>query len=182
MSDYTPKSGYLWFKAMANGGAVTRYHTRPMLRPQCVAAHSWGVAMVLMASGHASAALVTAALVHDNHEYETGDSPGHIKWANPAFAQMLDDMGAEFDTRYGLDRIPLTDVERLLLRWADIFELVHHCIVDARMGNTLAHDIINRGMGGLRKHLRLWEMNEAVPTSITDMTSALFNEAQVYID
>lgn len=177
-------TGYRWFKQMADGGAVTRYHTRRMLVPQCNAAHQWGVAMVLWAAGVANDRLLAAALTHDVHEYATGDSPANAKWANPALTQVLHDMAEQFNGEYGLNSIKLSGEEQLLLRWADLFELVHHAIVEVRMGNSYAREIINNGVSAMRKLLNSWSNDGHLalpPDSITSMSADLFNEAQVFL-
>jgi hypothetical protein len=172
---------YTWVKDMRDGGAVTRYHTRRMLRPQTNDAHSWGVAVLLLAVG-ASAPVVAAALVHDCHEYCDGDTPANAKWGNPALSQVLDDMASEFNQQHGIDMRALSPSDMLLLRWADVFELVQHAMTDAHMGNRYAIEIIHNGIGALQRlQPRMAKELGGVYVDVNEMTQQLFNEAQVYL-
>lgn len=71
--------------AVREGGAVERCHTIPHTRPYTVAAHSWGVAVLLhqIFSGHPRYyEALELALFHDVPERWTGDLPAPIKHNN----------------------------------------------------------------------------------------------------
>lgn len=71
-----------------DSGFVQRYSSRPTLARygQTLAAHQWGVAMILkILKPDAPEALLMAALTHDVGELVVGDLPYPFKRANPEF-------------------------------------------------------------------------------------------------
>jgi 5'-deoxynucleotidase YfbR-like HD superfamily hydrolase len=122
-----------------SGGAVARYHTE-RIAPQSVAAHSWGVAAILLElhrPGTPSSELLQCALLHDVAEVATGDLPAPVK-------RRLN-LGAAFDaaeteelSRHDIALPALTPVEAWLLKLADCLEGAYYCTEQARMGNRYA--------------------------------------------
>ena len=112
-------------------GAVQRYHAAPTVPSQTVAAHSWGVMVILLyitAARDLSPALLTEAALHDAGELFTGDIPYTFKRDNPAIRATL--QAAEHAARAenvlaAVDS--LTARETALLKVADTLEGLHHC-------------------------------------------------------
>jgi 5'-deoxynucleotidase YfbR-like HD superfamily hydrolase len=137
------------FAYLMAGGRVRRYHTAPV-REQSVAAHSWGVAAVLMAAfPGVSGSLLRAALLHDVHEHKTGDIPAPAKWEHEGFSKALE--AVEIELEMAMNTVPqLTKQEAALLKWADALELVSHCLYDAERGNALALPVALAGVRCIR--------------------------------
>lgn len=185
---------YEWLSVMRDAGAVQRFHTTRMLRPQSQAAHGWGVAMVLLAVG-APPSVLAYALVHDTPELWTGDVPSPAKWRSPELESALRQVECQFFTEHGIDKHSLNDVEMALIKWADYFELAQQCMEEARMGN--AHYVrrmlsnalrcMQQARGKLqalarcrRRARALWPAG-VVLSGINDMSLQLHNDAQVFL-
>lgn len=72
------------FKRVKRGrvaGMVRRYHTMTMAHPEDVAQHSFNVMnlLMIMTDGQASRNLMVYALMHDQGEWMTGDTPSTVK-------------------------------------------------------------------------------------------------------
>ena len=141
------------FQKLYHAGAVKRYHTVRVHNPQDLAAHSWGVAMIISAISEEppSANLLMAALTHDLAESETGDIPAPVKWNNTTISNALDDLEFRFDKEHQII-FDLTDEELSLLTWADTFELVLYCGVELNMGNSFMRGTYNRGKIRLKQY------------------------------
>lgn len=75
-------------------GRVARYHATPSVSTQSVAAHSWGVAVLLLhIFPDCSKGLLKEALLHDTEEYWTGDIPYHFKRDCPEAKELSERMG-----------------------------------------------------------------------------------------
>lgn len=135
-------------KEIYESGKVKRYHTAQTLKEQNNAAHSWGVAtIVLWLCPEASANLLKAALLHDTAELFTGDVPAPVKWKHEDIAAALD--AAEFEAlaRMGISTLftDLTHEEMQYLKFADMAELVLFAANEIRIGNATMIDIYRRG-------------------------------------
>lgn len=138
---------------LRNAGAVTRYHTARMLRTQNLAEHSFGVALIILqAYPAASPRLLAAALYHDLAEVATGDLPAPVKWDNAGLKAMVEHVEARYERKMGLD-MELSEGERHILKWADMFELVLWCWEEYQLGNTYALEIMWRGVHFLQHEL-----------------------------
>ena len=129
------------------GGSVVRYHTHPTQRSQTVAEHSFGVANLVMylTEGAASRDLILAAMWHDVSEEATGDVPAPVKWNSPDLKRLLDEIEDQHRERHGLDT-ELTTHERVILKYADMSELVLWSLEEYMLGNRYARDLIDRGL------------------------------------
>lgn len=117
-------------------GAVKRWHTKLTIKEQDVAAHSWGVAMVLRyIYPEANADVLMAALTHDLHESEAGDIPYPFKRNNPDVAAAYSRQEAQFEEANEIN-VPLLPFERKLLKWCDMMELALWCKRELSLGNT----------------------------------------------
>ncbi len=152
------------------GGAVKRYHTVTMIKEQTVAAHSWGVACVLIdILGEPSAKLLKAALYHDVAESMTGDVPATTKWKYTELAEALQKAEEDVERSLGIYVTGLTSSELSTLKFADMVDLILHCVKEYRLGNRDALEIITRGMNYLDD--RVW----------SEECSAYFDHLQIYV-
>ena len=133
--------------SLREASQVVRYHTVQTIGRQTVAEHSYHVAMLVLrfTDGNASQELLKAVLYHDLPEVETGDLPATFKWANLGVVQALNRVEEAFDEKYGTS-VTLTDEERLILKAADILELVEYCIDQMNLGNRNMRIIAFRGL------------------------------------
>jgi len=141
------------FATLYNAGAVKRYHTMRVHEHQSLAAHSWGIAMILAAicDEPPSGELLLAALTHDLAEIETGDVPAPMKWNDQDLSDSLYDAGTKFDREHGIV-FDLSDQEYQLLQWADTFELILFCAAEINMGNKAIVSTYNRGKIRLKSY------------------------------
>lgn len=116
-------------------GAVLRWHTKPTIKPQDVAAHSWGVALILMKIAPDNLKLLKAGLTHDCHELEAGDIPYPFKKNNDIVKTAYDSQETDFNLKYGIGELVLNSQERHLLKWADMFELYLWSKRELQLGN-----------------------------------------------
>ncbi len=161
MSDINPYHRNV--QAILNGGRVRRYHTRPLVGEQTNAAHSWGVAaLVLALCPTATRALLVAALFHDVAEYETGDIPATTKWASPSLKSALDELEEGVEERLGISAAGLSETERRVLKLADMLELVIFCRHQQLLGNRYAEEIENNGLKWLASKDAEWRASNNV--------------------
>lgn len=118
------------------GGRVSRMHMMPTIHAQNVAAHSFGVAWWcwLLTDGKPSANLLMAALDHDLPEGATGDMPAPTKH-RLGLHDALSEWEQELSMSAGVPVFELTEVEAHVLKLADNFELLQHCIRERKLGN-----------------------------------------------
>lgn len=119
------------------GGSVLRFHTWPCVRPQSVAAHTWGVlALIYALDPEPSAALVRRAVFHDLAEYDTGDVPSSAKWANRDLKMMMDQVEDHFNKLHGFPGDDtLTEYELDVLKMADLLDMLWYCYEEYMIGN-----------------------------------------------
>lgn len=124
------------FTTLYQSGAVKRWHTRFTLKEQDVAAHSWGVAMIVAyVEPEASAALLKAALVHDCAEISTGDVPYPVKRDHEPLRTELSKVEGAFEDEHEIS-YQLTDHELHILKWADMMELLLWTKRELLLGNN----------------------------------------------
>ena len=118
-----------------------RYHSQPTLHAQSVGEHTYGVMMLihLMTGGKASAALLTAALLHDTPECATGDVPGPVKRAADV-GEAFEALESRVMAYYGIEEPKLDSAEASILKLADNLEGLSYCAFEARMGNREIQD------------------------------------------
>lgn len=137
------------FERLFLAGQVTRYHTVPSIKTQTLAAHQWGVAMIVCRicppeSPELKLRLVEAALTHDLHEIETGDIPYTYKQGNDDLLDVLERQERHFNQLYGLPGASkFTHKEEQILKWADMLELVLWSQEEINLGNN-NYNIINK--------------------------------------
>jgi len=122
-------------------GRVTRYHAAPMVSPQSLGSHQWGVLMIVLyiTGGDASRDLILEAVMHDAAELYTGDVPFNAKRANPDLKSHLERL--ETAARYDhllLEPQILTLADTAILKLADTLEGFIWCCEEER--GTLIKD------------------------------------------
>ena len=117
-------------------GRVKRWHAFPIIGEQTVADHSWGVALIVVeiAEDYLSENLMRAALTHDVAELDTGDIPYGAKRRWPHLAAALDKCETEVEQEYNIDWT-LSQKQREILKWADMFELLMFADAQRNLGN-----------------------------------------------
>ena len=135
---------------LRNAGKVKRFHTVETIGQQTVAEHSFNVCLILLfiTNGTASSELLKAALYHDLPELITGDIPATAKWKSEALSLALTEVEQRFEKDFDLS-VEISDSEKLLLKWADMYELVQYCFDQLRLGNRNMLLIADRGIGYL---------------------------------
>lgn len=136
-----------------NGGETKRFHTVPVLREQCVDAHSFHVAMLVSMialdapqeeQNGLTVPLLMAALTHDLAEHKFGDMPAPTKRAIgeevgvPEFRKLYGEMELRSLNAVGLDwEHMLTPTQLRWLKLADAMQGALYCIRERLMGNRL---------------------------------------------
>jgi 5'-deoxynucleotidase YfbR-like HD superfamily hydrolase len=121
------------------GGRVARFHTRPTLKSESVAEHSYLVAwLVTMITVTPSANLLLACLAHDLPEYVLGDMPSPAKkrlGVRDAFRREEANLFAEASMP-DYEAL-LTPKETEVLAFCDNFAGYLKCVYERQMGNAL---------------------------------------------
>lgn len=161
------------YQQLYDGGLVQRYHTRPTIRPQNVAAHSWGVAVMLTEICEPPSELLRAALFHDCAEYWTGDTPFNAKQADAELAAGLLSYENKINRRLGIDTLGLSIEEKWWLKMADMLELCWYAVYEYRMGNQLAEEWYTNGTNYINKSIDESDFNTArVRQALVDVHKA----------
>lgn len=123
--------------ALRAGLATRRFHCYQAVAPESVAAHSAGVALILVRWHPApSAALLTAALTHDLGEYRVGDVPSPTKGR----LQLGEQLAALEEEVLAADRWPLptlTAEEAHWLQVADWLDGAFYALDELMRGNLV---------------------------------------------
>jgi 5'-deoxynucleotidase YfbR-like HD superfamily hydrolase len=125
------------------GGLVQRFHTRPSLKPNTVAHHGNGVALLCaqlwlgdygcLPRPH----LLLAAATHDLAEQVTSDisAPAKRLLMLRDHLQIIENVAlAEHSMNY---HDMLTEEEQDVLGWADLFDAMLHCCHEVALGNKM---------------------------------------------
>lgn len=135
-----------WISKAIRGAAVKRFHTVPTIGEQTVGTHSFGVAMMVLAitEQKAGADLLRAALFHDMAEQVTGDSPFTAKKAFPLLKSTLEVVEEDWNQKEYF-HVDLSNRDKIVLKWADMLELLWYCKVQRDLGNTNMDRVFNNG-------------------------------------
>jgi len=146
-------------------GRIRRLHIKPMNGDeQNIAAHSWGVAMILLdLFPCVSRSCLVFALRHDVPEIVTGDVPANVKWQHPGLQDTLEWIEEGFLERMGWP----TDLkdqheEKTYIRIADRVELLFYCLEQIYMGNLLLIDVFENVREKLNDDLLKLHPSQAV--------------------
>ena len=143
-------------KNIRKGGRVERFHTVPVAgNKQTVASHSWGVASLiieLFPEDAKNTELLKACLYHDMAEYSVGDVPAPTKWRFSELAkvqseienQVLKETGFEWSLSYR---------EEVLLKIADMLELLFYSVEQKEMGNQYFRKVFSNAVDSLSKRV-----------------------------
>lgn len=142
--------------AMLDAGHVTRFHTRRVLRPQSVAAHSANVALLAMAFfggvERTRAEALAYALTHDLEERWTGDVPAPVKWASAELDATLEGLGAKWLYQHtGLARPVLSPEEHFVLKLADAVDGAVYCYFELQQGSRVLLPTLERYLSHFRR-------------------------------
>lgn len=153
-----------------DAGAVKRYHACRMTREQTLAAHSFGVAMLVQqVFPECRKELLLAAMKHDLPELITGDIPAPVKRTSVAISLILEEM--EKGTAPLYEDYDLTSQEASVLKWADLTELVLWCLEEVQIGNTYAMKPAQTGV------VWLWQGSWNAPAHVMDAMHAILSGA-----
>ena len=143
-------------KTVRNGNAVKRWHTRRMLTTDTVGEHTANVIIILLMLEHSpSKSLIYAALLHDTAEQWVGDIPATAKWSSPELKAACDSLEHKMLDASYLSLPNLTEAEQLVLKWADMLDLLYRCMDEIELGNTTMREVFDRGvtyLKGLSEH------------------------------
>lgn len=132
------KAAETFHEFLSRGGATQRYHTEQLIKPQNIAAHSFGVAWYcwFLSARNPSANLLMAALAHDMAEQVTGDMPSPAKRKLGIGAEFAA-MEAEVMMVYGVPDFEalLTEDEKITLKRADVLDGMAKCLAERQLGN-----------------------------------------------
>ena len=146
-------------------GRIRRLHIKPMNGDeQNIAAHSWGVAMILLdLFPCVSRSCLVFALRHDVPEIVTGDVPANVKWQHPGLQNTIEWIEEGFLEKMGWP----TDLkdqheEKTYIRIADRVELLFYCLEQIYMGNLLLMDVFKNARDKLKEHLELIDPSQSM--------------------
>jgi 5'-deoxynucleotidase YfbR-like HD superfamily hydrolase len=125
---------------MMRGAWVRRYHTEPRIQEETVGHHSHGVAAILIILyPDASTNLLKAAIVHDLEEKMTGDMPAPAK-REMGVRQVFEEYGQRLRRAAGLAIPPLTEMEEVMLKFADCLHGALSSLREMEIGNRYASE------------------------------------------
>lgn len=138
-------------KEFYKGGLVRRYHTWPIIGEQTVAAHSWGVAQILVRLWPESHVhLIKAVLDHDILEYYTGDIPYPAKLRFPELGAAMDKAERQLEVDHDIQH-NLLSYEVLRLKACDLLELMMFSYYQMKMGNVYFERVWSVGHSAVRE-------------------------------
>lgn len=157
-------------------GRIRRLHIKPMNGDeQNIAAHSWGVTMILLDLFPAvSRSCLIFALRHDVPEIVTGDVPANVKWQHPNLHHELGCIEEDFldkmswpkeSEKHGVLHLAGSENwhnERLYIKIADRVELLFYCLEQIYMGNLLLMDVFKNARDKLKEHLELIDPSQSM--------------------
>lgn len=131
------------------GGRVARFHTKPVLKEETVAAHSYLVAWivtVVSAPATPRAEVLLAALAHDMPEFVLGDMPSPTKKLVPGLREEFRRMESVLFHEHGLPDYEgeLNKDEERLVKFGDNMAGYLKCLYELQLGNTLLRGTAER--------------------------------------
>lgn len=131
---------------------VKRFHTVERIREETVGHHSANVgAILLYLNPKVSRSALIYVLMHDWPELDTGDIPAPTKWAS----ELLENEILFMEEKFWRDRLgtyppAMTMEELMLVKAADMLDLVMSSMEEMHRGNQYAEELVNNGMNYLR--------------------------------
>lgn len=135
---------------------VRRYHTvLHVNKEETVAHHTCNVIAILfeLYDDAPPLDLIKLALHHDVPELVTGDIPATAKWEFPKFAEQAVLVEEEIKKEAGLFDPKLEEIDQVLFKFADMFDLCLKCVEEMATGNLLFARVLANGLSFLRKQL-----------------------------
>ncbi len=127
-------------------GLVKRYHTWPTIQSQNVGEHTWQVMrLYVQIFGIPTSVVWLYMLHHDSPEVEIGDPPYPIKRDNPQLKYEYGRLEMQFETDHDLVRSSeISETDRTRVKICDLLEMWEFGLVEMKMGNALAENIVLR--------------------------------------
>lgn len=148
-----------WILAARDGGNVTRYHTRTLLKPQNNAEHSFNCAILALEICSVmersydidTNKIVTHMLIHDIPEIGIGDVPHYVKKTQPEIKKALDDA----EDQWCEEHMPMNlhdnmkmegfkDVEIAIVKFIDQYEPLLKMREELLDGSMRARDLFTK--------------------------------------
>lgn len=150
-------------RKLLESGEVTRFHAVPAIRAQTVAAHSWGVGLIIaeICQGAPTVVLLMAGLLHDTGELITGDIPFTAK--RGCFAPLRAQMDAAETAAMAefLWPLPTLDArEETILKLADMLEGLRYATLNEIGEHPLIADRWWSALQGLFCTAEMWSLTE----------------------
>ena len=121
-------------RKIMDSSIVKRYHTCHTIKEQTTGAHQWGCGIICLAlKPNCSKDVLVYALLHDVAEKVTGDIPAMVKRLYLTDCQFREQIGSLEKNFQPLPELSPLDV--LIVRIADILELLWFCAKEIEMGN-----------------------------------------------
>lgn len=141
------------------GGAVERSHTFPHHGSYSVAAHSWGVAMLMRELWPADfPRLAAACLCHDVAEAWIGDIPAPAKRLVPGLSEKLTALEASIERDLGLPILcELSPEDARKVKACDCLEFYLWSREQINLGNVRAHEGLREVSAYLEETWVPWE-------------------------
>jgi 5'-deoxynucleotidase YfbR-like HD superfamily hydrolase len=140
-----------YFLELYKAGAVKRYHTQITLKEQDLAAHSWGVAMIVAHIAPDRPHLLRYALIHDLHEVTCGDIPYTAKREHLELADGEEEAEQRFHDRHDmLGDVYYSAYDMDILKWADMAECYLWSKREVSMGNHNLAGVVDTAYRKLR--------------------------------
>jgi len=146
-------------KLMRVVARVKRLHTLPPVHQQTVGEHTFGIlALIDIVLPTASKALWRAALYHDAPEGITGDVPSPVKWRHPELESALRVVEERIKNEFSM-HTELSGIEKRVLKFCDIMELVIFSMEEVDSGNRIMATVAMNGLTAIRER-GLMDINE----------------------
>ena len=174
MEDEIKRDG--WMDTIRGGGAVKRWHARPIIGEQTVAAHTWGM---LVIADHLFPTrvrnLVLPILYHDVVEKFTGDLPADAKWREPRLKELTDKVSADIEKVLSI-HFELTLSDQFAMSICDRMEMLWFCVEQNRLGNTNMDQVFRRVLSWFRNQNLSMQLNSIETARVLDMLEGVYNK------
>lgn len=123
-------------------GDILRYHTRPTLQKQSVAAHTWNILRIWVCVFPDVPVPLIAVLQHDCGEIRTGDLLFEVKTIYPEVGEKIRELEEmELEDQSWPRPGELSADQILVLKLCDLLEMLEFALVEIRLGNLEGREI-----------------------------------------
>ena len=128
-------------------GAVNRFHTRPTVKEQDIAQHTFNMQLIAinLCERKDIVFVLEAILYHDLHEVYTGDIPANMK-RDTTMSAFMEETERRWNYEHRLDEIKITSEEKLVIGIIDRIEFLHYLLRERRLGNRNCVKEFQRGI------------------------------------